>query len=299
MVHFRDRLERLEGDASAVARERFHAGADLSSPAPPALIEDAHPRAREQIVVLYRSDLPRGFVVREVTRERVIHGPALFRREDHHFPVLLPGTRDLDLTQRTRRSRLVLVRCELRQDEHAARASEHLTGPALGGELDRQTDTRVDARIRDCGEDPPVLFDRVTRAMRSRPSFSGPLRPLFFERPSPLCRCARSVGRYQVFFAKPRSDAVDRIYYAFCSAHPELLAFAGLMTIGHPAPKRPRLRGDERDPGQVPVEKGGCLTPAAEQPLAVLDHLVIPARPVRAVLSSFRIEREVEARSNR
>jgi hypothetical protein len=137
--------------------------------------------------------------------------------------VFLPGAGDLDLTERTWRGEFVIVRREARQDEHPARASEDLPGPALSGKLDREADAWVDARVAHRGENAPVLVGSVPRAVRARPPRSRSLRPLLLERLAPLVRRARGVLRYVLLFAKPCCHAVDRIDHTFGRPHAKLL----------------------------------------------------------------------------
>ena len=107
--------------------------------------------------------------------------------------MLLTGARDLDLAKATWPRGLEVVRHVLRQHEHQASAAEHLTRSALRCELDREADTRVDARVGDSGEDPAVLLDGVARTVGAAAPLPSSLRPFFLERLPPLSGRPRGV----------------------------------------------------------------------------------------------------------
>jgi hypothetical protein len=120
--------------------------------------------------------------------------------------------------------------------------------------------------------------------------------PLLFERLPPLRGRAGGVGRDQLLLAEPRRDAVDRVDYTLGGANPKFFAVGGHVPISHPAPKRPGFGRHERCPGERPVEQRRSMARSAEEPLAILEHLIVASRSVRSILPAFGIEGEGEAR---
>lgn len=90
-------------------------------------------------------------------------------------------------------------------------AAQHLTSPTLGGDLDREPNTRIHSGVGDGCEDALVLGFRVTGSVGARAALSRARGPFLLELPAPLFWRSCRIGGDVMLFSQPRRATASRI----------------------------------------------------------------------------------------